>query len=195
MNLFFGSDHFEVHVKNDFDEKLDTAVESYEKKVDALANHFQKAVVGLNRLRTGCLILLANLFFAAFCLWGAYAAVVSWKLQFAGQLTNGAVTRLKESKTESGACCVYSPVIEFDANGRRYSFENDSARSSKDYEIGSIVQVRYDPVDPTTAQIDDVVDRWLFPVLIIPSMIFASLLVNFFLIRAFRRGVDVDNDS
>jgi hypothetical protein len=131
---------------------------------------------------------IANLFFAAFCLWGAYAASVSWKLQMAGVTTTGTVIRLEESKTSEGYCCVYTPVVEFDANGNTYSFENDSASDAPDYQVGGQVRVRYDPADPNTAQIDNVIQRWAFPAIIIPAMILAALVINFFSIRAWRRG-------
>ena len=81
-------------------------------------------------------------------------------------------------------------VVEFQANGQNYSFENGSASDSVDYTVGSDVNVRYDPANPNTAQIDNVVERWLFPVLIIPSMIFAALITDFFAIRSWRRGDD-----
>lgn len=182
-----------------FEENLDKAVESYEKGFDKLAPKLENAVEkigrGANKLYIGCATIFANLFFAAFCLWGAYAASVSWKLQNEGEITTGTVTRLEESETSEGYCCVYSPVIEFEVNGQTYEFENDNASSSPDYEIGSSVNVRYDPANPNTAQIDKLIERWLFPVIIIPAMIFAALLVNFFMIRAWRRNEDLLSDQ
>ncbi len=175
---------------NNFDENLDKAVENYEKNFDKVANTVDKVATGINRLRIGCITLFVNLFFAAFCLWGAYAASVSWKLQTAGEVTTGTVTRLEESKTSEGYCCLYTPVVEFQANGQTYSFENGSASDSVDYTVGSDVNVRYDPANPNTAQNDNVIERWLFPVLIIPSMIFGALIVNFFSFRAWKRGDD-----
>ncbi len=175
---------------NNFDENLDKAVQSYEKNVDKALHTVEKVATGVNRLRIGCITLFVNLFFAAFCLWGAYAAAVSWKLQTAGEVTTGTVTRLEESKTSEGYCCLYTPVVEFQANGQTYSFENGSASGSVDYTVGSDVKVRYDPANPNTAQIDNVIERWLFPILIIPSMIFGALITNFFSFRAWKKGED-----
>ncbi len=184
---------------DDFDRKLDNAVSNYEKGVEKLAPKMESAMDkigrGANRLYIGCTTLFANLFFAAFCLWGAYAATVSWRLQSAGELASGTVTRLEESKTDEGYCCVYSPVVEFEANGQTYSFENDNASGQADYEIGAGVSVLYDPADPNTAQINTFSDRWLFPIIIIPAMIFAALLLNFFMIRAWRRGEDLISEA
>ena len=180
---------------SDFDKKLDDFVDKYEKGVDKLApklgNAVEKVGRGLNRLYIGCAMIFGNLFFAAFCLWGAYAAVTSWKLQTSGEITTGTVTRLEESKTSEGYCCVYSPVVEFQVNGQTYSFENENASSSPDYQVGSEVNVRYDPKNPNTAQINTFSDRWLFPIIIIPAMIFSSLLLSYYMIRAWRRGDDV----
>src|SRR5689334_8818749 len=180
---------------DDFEDKLDKAVSSYERKVDQLApklgNAVEKVGRGLNRLYIGCATIFANLFFGAFCLWGAYAATVSWRLQTAGELTTGVVTRWEESETSEGYCCVYSPVVQFEANGHTYTFENDTASSQPDFQIGAEVSVLYDPEDPNTAQINRFSERWLFPILIIPAMIFGALLVNFFMIRAWRRGDDL----
>ena len=186
-------------MSDDFDKKMEDLANNYEKGVDKLAPKIENAVEkigrGANRLYIGCVTIFANLFFMAFCLWGAYAASISWKLQTEGEITTGTVTRLEESETSEGYCCVYAPVVEFEVNGQKYSFENDNASSSPDYEIGSQVKVRYDPADPNTAQINEFSDRWLFPIIIIPAMIFASLLVNFFMIRAWRRGEDLLSEA
>ncbi len=180
---------------SDFDKKIDDLADSYEKGIDKIAPKIENAVEkigrGANRLYIGCVTIAANLFFAAFCLWGVYAAAISWKLQNEGEITTGTVTRLEESKTSEGYCCVYSPVVEFEVNGQTFSFENNNASNSPDYEIGSQVKVRYDPANPNTAQINEFSDRWLFPIIIIPAMTFAALLLNFFMIRAWRRDEDL----
>jgi hypothetical protein len=185
--------------KDNFEDKLDKAVSSYEKGMDQLAPKLENAVEkvgnGLNRLYIGCVMILGNLFFAAFCLWGAYSAVISWRLQSSGEITTGTVIRLEESRTSEGYCCVYSPVVEFQVGGQTYSFENDTASSSPEYQVGSEVQIRYDPADPNTAQINTFSARWLFPIIIIPAMIFGSLVLSFFMIRAWRRGEDVIGEA
>ena len=186
-------------MSDDFDKKMEDLANKYEKGVDKLApkieNTVEKIGRGANRLYIGCATIFANLFFAAFCLWGVYAAAISWKLQTAGEITTGTVTRLEESKTSEGYCCVYSPIVEFEVNGQTFSFENNNASNSPDYEIGSQVKVRYDPADPNTAQINEFSDRWLFPIIIIPAMIFAALFLNFFMIRAWRRNEDLLSEA
>jgi hypothetical protein len=143
---------------------------------------------GLNRLQTGCWTIFFNLFFAGFCLWGVYAGYTSWRLQNEGTTTTGTVVRLEESNSSEGGCCVYSPVVQFNANGQTYSFEGDNASDPPAYEVGEVVNVIYDPANPDTAQINKWSERWLFPIIIIPTMIFAAVILNFFMIRAWKRG-------
>ena len=154
-------------------------------QLDKTLNTVEK---GVSRLQAGCWILFGNLFLAAFCVWGAYAGYTSWRLQNEGSTTTGVVVRLEESNSSEGGCCVYSPVVEFNANDQVYSFEGGNASDPPAYEIGEVVNVIYDPSDPSTAQIDKWSERWLFPILIIPAMIFTALILNFFMIRAWRRG-------
>lgn len=170
---------------------MDNFEKNYEQAADKVANTAEKAAGVANRIQIGCTILFANLFFAGFCLWGVYAAYTGWQLQSKGETTPGTVIKMEESSTPEGGCCVYSPVIEFDVNGESYSFEGDTASDPPAYKVGEVVDVRYDPRDPNTAQIDSYFERWAFPVCIIPAMIFASLLVNFFMFRAWRRNQPV----
>jgi hypothetical protein len=163
-------------------------MDGYEKSVDKALNTVEKAAGVANRLYIGCGGILANLFFAGFCLWGAYAGYVSWQLEQHGETTTGTVLLLEESNDSEGGCCVYSPVIEFNANGQTYSFESNNASYPPAYEVGEQVSVLYDPANPDTAQINKWTERWLFPIIIVPSMILTALLVNFFLIRAFWRN-------
>ena len=143
---------------------------------------------GVNRFQIGCWTVLANLFFAAFCLWGVYAAYTGWQLQTNGVTTTGTVVRLNEQSDADGGCCTYVPVVDFKVNDQTYSFEGDNASYPPAYEVGEQVNVSYDPTDPNTAQIDSTFERWAFPVIIIPSMILAAIILNFFMIRAWRRG-------
>ncbi len=167
-------------------------MEQYEKSFDKAANKIgdaaDKVAHGANKIYIGCMTVLANLFFMAFCLWGVYSASISWRLETTGETTTGIVTRLDEQSDAEGGCCTYVPVIEFEANGKTYSFSGDTASDPPQFEINEKVSVLYDPLDPQIAQINKWSQRWLFPILIIPAMIFASILVTFFMIRAWRRG-------
>lgn len=179
---------------SNFDKKLDDAVEKYEKSFDKnvnqLANTAEKVASGVNRLYIGCATVLGNLFFMAFCLWGAYAAYNSWNLSQNGETTTGTVIELKESESD-GSCCVYSPVVEFETNGQTYTFESDNASYPPEYEVGEEVRVIYNPENPGNAQINKASERWLMPIIIIPAMMITSIIFTFVMIRAWRRNDDV----
>src|SRR5215208_589102 len=152
-----------------------------DKTLDALGK-------GVSRFQIGCWTILANLFFMAFCLWGVYAAYTGWQLQTRGVITSGTVVRLSEHSDADNGCCTYAPVIDFKVSDQIYTFEGGNASYPSAYDVGEQVDVRYDPANPNTAQIDSYFERWVFPVIIIPAMIFAALLLNFFMFRAWRRG-------
>ena len=168
-------------------------MDQYEKNVDAAANKVfntaEKVGRGANKLAIGCTTIFANLFFGAFCLWGVYAATVAYRLETTGIVTTGTVTRMEESTTNGSS--TYSPVVEFTANGQTYTFESNNSSYPPEYEVGETVNVRYDPADPNTAQIDKYTERWLMPVLLIPSMLCGSIILTFVMVRAWRRGDDV----
>jgi hypothetical protein len=170
---------------------MDNFEKNYERTVDKAVGAVEKVGNAANRVYMGCITIFVNLFFAAFCLWGAYAAYTGWQLQTNGEQTIGVVIRMEESSSAESGCCVYSPVIEFNANGQAYSFEGDNASNPPAYQVGEEVPVLYDPARPEIAQINKWTERWLFPIIIIPAMIFAALLVNFFMIRAWRRGESI----
>jgi hypothetical protein len=163
-------------------------VDNYEKNVDKAVNAVDKVGKAANRLYNGCIIIFANLFFAAFCLWGMYAAYTSWQLQTNGETTTGIVVELKEQSDADGGCCTYVPVVEYSVNEQTYSMEGDTASDPPQYEVGEEVPILYDPSDPNKAQINKLLERWLFPIIIIPAMLLAALVVNFFMIRAFQRN-------
>lgn len=170
-------------------------MEQYEKNVDKIANRaantVEKVGNGLNKLYIGCSIIFANLFFGAFCLWGVYALYTAYKLDAGGEVTNGTVIEMEESSSSDGGCCVYSPVVKFQANGQTYSFDGGNASYPPAYEVGETVPVIYNPANPNTAQINKWSERWLFPIIIIPAMLFGALITTFFLVRAWRRNEDI----
>lgn len=162
---------------------------NFDKVVDKTTDTLEKVGHGVNKLYIGCATVLANLFFAAFCLWGVFAAVVAYRLETTGVVTEGTVIALDESYSDGSVA--YDPVVEFTVDGQTYTFESGNASSPPAYQVGERVSVIYDPNNPSVAQINKYSERWLFPILIIPSMLCGSIVVTFFMVRAWRRGDDV----
>lgn len=168
---------------------LEANMDRYEKNVDKAVGTLEKAGKVANRVRLGCWIIFANLFFAGFCAWGVYAGYIAWMLETEGVSAIGRVIRLDENSDGEGACCTYSPVIEFTASdSQTYTFDSQNSSYPPAYEVGEEVSVLYDPQNPQTAQINKWTERWLMPLILIPAMIFTGLLLNFFLFRSFIRN-------
>jgi hypothetical protein len=167
---------------------MDNFEKNYERTEDKAVDAVGKVGNAANRVYIGCITIIANLFFVGFCLWGVYAAYTGWQLQTKGETTTGTVIQFEVQSDGSSPCCTSVPVIQFRVEGRTFSFKGGTASDSPAYDVGDVVKVRYNPADPNTAQIDNLFERWLLPVILIPAMILAALILNFFMIRAWRRG-------
>ncbi len=166
-------------------------MDTYEKNVDKAAKKLESLASGANRVRNGCIAVLANLFFAAFCLWGVYAGYQSWQLGANGQTATAIVVRMDEQSDSEGGCCTYVPVMEYTVDGQTYTMRGNTASDPPQYRVGEEVPILYDPAAPDKAQINRWSERWLMPLILIPSMLIAALVVNFFMLRAIRRGEDI----
>lgn len=151
------------------------------------SNRVEKAAGTLDKLYRGCVWILVNLFVLGFLCWGLYQAFASFRVESNGETTEGHVVRLDHF--DEGA---YSAVIEFEANGQTYTFEDDTASNPPKYEIGETVTVRYDRTNPNLAQIDDsAFPLWLFPSCMVVFLFVALIGVNLWGWRAWKRGEEM----
>ena len=167
---------------------MDNFEKNYERTVDKAVDTVEKVGKAANRVYIGCITIFANLFFMTFCLWGVYVAYTSWQLQTQGETATGTVIQLDEQSDANGGCCTYVPVIEFQVKEQTFSFRVARLRTLRNLKWGEMVKVLFNPADPNTAQIDNLFERWLLPAILIPAMVFAALILNFFMIRTWRRG-------
>jgi hypothetical protein len=166
---------------------------SIEGRVGKTAHALEKGAGVLENIQRGCTLVGMNLFLCAFFGWGVFAAVNALRIE-GQESADATVVRLNESHDpELGLR--YTSVVEFEVDGRRYSAAVGEPTIPAEHEVGQVVAVRYDPDDPQTAQVDDILDRWLFPAIIIPTMLLVAGLTNFLAIRAWRRGEDFDLDD
>ncbi|MEW6403352.1 MAG: DUF3592 domain-containing protein [Chloroflexota bacterium] len=149
-------------------------------------NKVSRTVSAIEKTYRGCVWLLINLFVFGFLCWGLYGAFVGFRVETNGEITEGSVAGLDHF--DGGA---YSAIIEFEADGQTYSFEDDTASNPPRYEIGETVTVRYDRTNPNLAQIDSTLPLWLFPLVSVFVLLIALVLVNIWGWRAWRRGEDL----
>jgi len=151
-----------------------------------MLNTVEKGLSFAYWFRQGCILLLSNLLFLGFFGWGIYAAYTAYRLETNGVVTEGTVVQMDASTTDGNT--TYSPIIEFQANGQSISFDGNISSNPPQYKVGDKVNVRYDKDDPATAQIDKWSERWLMPVVLIPSMCIAGLIVNIVLFLSWRKN-------
>ncbi len=151
-----------------------------------MLNTVEKGLSFAYWFRQGCILLVTNLMFLGFFGWGVYAAYTAYRLETNGAVTEGTVVQMDPSTTDG--ITTYSPIIEFQANGQTISFDGNVSSNPPQYQVGDKVNVRYDKDDPSTAQIDKWSERWLMPVILIPTMCIAGLIVNIVLFVSWRKN-------
>ena len=151
-----------------------------------MLNTVEKGLSFAYWFRQGCVLLVTNLMFLGFFGWGVYAAYTAYRLETNGAVTEGTVVQMDPSTTDG--ITTYSPIIEFQANGQTISFDGNVSSNPPQYQVGDKVNVRYDKDDPSTAQIDKWSERWLMPVILIPTMCIAGLIVNIVLFVSWRKN-------
>ncbi len=80
-----------------------------------------------------------------------------------------------------------SPVVDYEVNGQRFSFQSAMSSSPPAYFVGEKVSVLYRPNNPASAQINSFTERWLFPIVFTAAGVWAVICsylfpqwINFF---------------
>jgi uncharacterized protein DUF3592 len=172
---------------DNFEKNLDKAVDNYEKGFEKVDKVLEKANRGINRLYIGCVAILGNLFLGAFCLWGIYGASTAIQWELNGEAAPATVIELKESNDEKLGRR-YTSIVEYEVNGQTYSAEVGEPSIPAEHQVGETLTVRYRRDDPRVVTVDSWGERWALPLILIPSMTLAALLLNFVAYKGWRRG-------
>jgi hypothetical protein len=151
-----------------------------------MKNKSSRAGDVLWKLYRGCGWLLINLFVLGFLCWGLYASFVGYRVEANGETTEGYVSGLEPR--DGGT---FRAVIDFEVDGKTYSFPDDTSSNPPRFELGETVMVRYDRSNPNIAQIDSRFPLWLFPSCIVAGLFVALIVVNIWGVRAWRRGEEM----
>jgi Protein of unknown function (DUF3592) len=115
----------------------------------------------------GAILLIGLLFvlIGLLVLIGGAVTAVKQSRQFAARTAaTGKVVGLVKRVFKPGSAGSYCPVVEFmAANGEAVRFESDFGTMPASHRVGQSIAVRYDPADPTQAEIDSPASRWLAP--------------------------------
>lgn len=134
----------------------------------------------------GCGWLLVNLFILGFLCWGLYLVFVGYRVEANGETTEGHVARLE--RRDGGT---YRAVIEFEVDGKTYSFNDSTSSNPPRFDLGETVVVLYDRSNPDLAQIDGRFPSWLFPASMVAGLFVALIAVNIWGVRAWKRGDEI----
>ncbi|WP_164101411.1 DUF3592 domain-containing protein [Candidatus Laterigemmans baculatus] len=104
-----------------------------------------------------------------FALVGMGLAIYSVSVGFGKTATRGTVVEMVGSG-------MTSPVVEYRVNGAVHRVHGSVSSSSPTYAIGDVVEVLYNPHNPTVAKINTFRERWLFPVVMVGAGLNAILL-------------------
>ena len=90
----------------------------------------------------------------------------SFRLVARGRIAQGKVTRLERSRVKGGRHIFY-PTVEFVAsNGERQTHTPAVGLGRANYRVGTVVQIRYLPDQPSVCAIDGFVYLWLEPIIL-----------------------------
>jgi hypothetical protein len=114
----------------------------------------------------------------------AAAIFIGWRsfdLTVNGGRTEGVVIELVGSDT-------YSPIFEYEVDGRTYSFESMNSSSPPAFDVGEEVEIFYDKDDPSRAEVNKFLDLWLVPLMLGPASLILGLVINIVYFYKLRRG-------
>jgi hypothetical protein len=146
----------------------------------------------------GCLSMLGwvlglNVIWLLMAVLAVYLGMRSYRLSVNGEVVTGTVVRLVEDDREgSSSFNDIFPVVEFEVDGQTYS-----VRSQNNYRwwnqytrfgIGKQVEMRYDPADPASAEINSWADLWGEPIILGVFTLAAVIVTNGFFILRWRAG-------
>lgn len=177
---------------------LDKAAEFFEKRADRIVEKAERdAKRGgfLGSLTGAFQLALLNLIvvgMAAGTIWFGWRG---YTLTANGADAQGTVVAMTEEEDGDGGCCVYSPVVEFQANGRTYSFESMNASDPPSYQVGQQVEVIYTLGDPSNAAINSFSELWLVAALLCPSTIVVGVVLNWFGFKKLMSGEPMFEDD
>ena len=108
--------------------------------------------------------LLLNVLWAALLGMALFFGLPNWRIAQGGATATGTVVENEPFDGAEGR--TYSPIVEFEADGRAVRFEGQNSSDPPVYRVGQRVEVLYDPARPEAARINNFYELWLAPLLL-----------------------------
>lgn len=124
-----------------------------------------------------------NLAWLLLCVLAVWLGWRSYTLTTSGSIAEGTVVRLLEDGPDFDAD--FTPVVEFQVDGKTYEVQSQNTYSWWNrylrFPEGGDVEVRYNPANPDTAEINSWWDIWNETILLGIFTIIAAFAVNMYL--------------
>jgi hypothetical protein len=130
---------------------------------------------------------LAWLLLAAFAGWLGWR---SYNLTANGSVAEGTIARLLED--EVSFTSDFYPIVEFQVDDQTYEVQSQNSyrwwNRYLRFPVGKQVEVRYDPANPESAEINSLWDIWNESIILGVFTAFAAIGVNMYLLYRWRLG-------
>jgi hypothetical protein len=134
--------------------------------MDKIINTINRADNALDRLKSGCMWVFLNLVWIILLGAAVYVGKSSWELKQQGASATGSVVSLREVPETDNSGVTYAPVINYDVNGRTYTYESSNSSDPPAYDVGEKVQLLYRPNDPEDVRVNSWFDLWFLPAML-----------------------------
>lgn len=125
------------------------------------------------------LFLAVNVVIAAVTITAALLTWRSYRLAFQGEKAPGRVTALVQTMDNEGDCCLYSPLVEYQVNGRTMEVIGRGASTHPSYKVGQDIEVLYDPMDYSNAVLNTFSELWIMPTILGTTAAVLFVTLNF----------------
>lgn len=148
-------------------EKLEEETESdLEKEFNSLKEEMhKKPSVNVGRLVGGIFMGLGAIMLAI----AVYFLISNYQFSERAITVKGKVTDYESYQSgndDGGSTTMYTPTFQYEFQTKTYTHKSTTSSSSRDYEMGELVEVLVDPNNPNEMLIDNFWEKWFVSVLL-----------------------------
>lgn len=70
------------------------------------------------------------------------------------------------STDDNSSTTMYSPIFEYEYEGKKYTYVSTSGSSVKEYEVGERIDILVNPENPADVLVNTFMEKWFLPVLL-----------------------------
>jgi hypothetical protein len=155
--------------------------------MDKIINTINRADNALERLKSGCMWVFLNLVWMILLGVAVYVGRGSWELKQEGSSVTGTVVSLREVDETDNTGVTYAPVINYDVQGRTYTYESSNSSDPPAYEVGEKVTLLYRPENPEEVRVNTWFDLWFLPAMLGGGGVVVAIVSIVMMVSSIRR--------